>query len=162
MIATVSSEDKAQKAKVAGADHVVDYKREDVAARVREITGGTGVDHVVEVDAGANLKATLASVRDNGSISAYASAVVREPKVPIYALIRGNLTFYGVYLASTPHEARKRAQSDITAWLTSGERFLSVAARFPLEETAAAHELVERGGKAGTVVVEPQSIMPAV
>lgn len=155
VIATVSSEEKAEKAKAGGADHVIDYRREDVAERVREITGGAGVDHVVEVDAGGNLAATLASVRDNGSIAAYASAGAREPKVPIYALLRKNLTFHGVYLATTPHEARRRAQSDITSWLTSGRRMLSLAARFALSDTAAAHELVEQGGKAGTVVVEP-------
>ena len=155
IIATVSSEAKAARAREAGADHVVDYRREDVAARVREITGGTGVDHVVEVDAGGNLAATLASVRDNGSIAAYASAGQREPKVPLYMLLRKNLTFIGVYLATTPHEARKRAQSDISAWLASGTRILPVAARFPLAETAAAHEMVEKGGKTGTVVVEP-------
>lgn len=155
VIATVSSEEKAEKAKAGGADHVVDYRREDVAARVREITGGTGVDHVVEVDAGANLAATLASVRDNGSIASYASVGAREPKVAMYELIRRNLTFQGVYLANHPHPARKRAQTDISAWLASGRRLLSVAARFALDETAAAHELVEQGGKAGTVVVEP-------
>ncbi len=155
VIATVSSEDKAEKARAGGADAVIDYKREDVAVRVMAITDGAGVDHAVEVDAGGNLAATLACVRDNGSIAAYASAGAREPTVPIYALIRRNLTFQGVYLATHPHAARKRAQTDITAWLTSGRRMLPVAARFTLEETAAAHELVEQGGKAGTVVVEP-------
>jgi NADPH2:quinone reductase len=155
VIATVSSEEKAEKATAGGAHHVIDYKREDVAARVKEITGGAGVDHVVEVDAGANLAATLASVRDNGSIAAYASVGAREPKVPFYALIRRNLSFRGIYLATTPHAARQRAQSDITAWLASGRRMLPVAARFALDETATAHELVEQGGKDGTVVVEP-------
>lgn len=155
VIATVSSEEKAEKAQAGGADFVIDYRREDVGARVKAITRGAGVDHVVEVDAGANLAATLASVRDNGSIAAYASVGSREPKVPFYALIRRNLTFYGVYLASHPHEKRKRAQTDIAAWLGSGRRMLSVAARFTLAETADAHELVEAGGKAGTVVVEP-------
>ena len=56
-------------------------------------------------------------------------------------------------LAGVPHPDRKRAQTDIAA--TPG-RILSVAARFPLYKTAAAHEAVEAGGKVGTVVVEPQ------
>jgi NADPH2:quinone reductase len=57
-------------------------------------------------------------------------------------------------LPSSPHESRKRAQSDIARWIAEPGRLLSVAARFPLAETAAAHEAVERGGKVGTVVVE--------
>jgi NADPH2:quinone reductase len=51
---------------------------------------------------------------------------------------------------------RRRAQSDIAAWTASPGRILSVAGRFPLYETAGAHKAVERGGKVGTVVVEPQ------
>ena len=59
VIATVSSPEKAERARQGGADHVIDYRREDVATRVREITGGAGVDHVVDVDFGGNLAATL-------------------------------------------------------------------------------------------------------
>src|SRR3546814_3439163 len=54
VIATVSSEEKAAHARAGGADHVIDYRREDVTGRVREITGGAGVDRIVEVDFGAN------------------------------------------------------------------------------------------------------------
>ena len=66
-----------------------------------------------------------------------------------------NLQINSVYLPVSPHEARRRAQADITRWIGTGERMLSVAGRFPLEDCAGAHELVESGGKVGTVVVEP-------
>ena len=65
-----------------------------------------------------------------------------------------NVTLYPMSLPGTPHPARKRAQSDIAQWITTGSRMLSVAARFPLYEAAAAHQAVERGDKVGTVVVE--------
>jgi NADPH2:quinone reductase len=68
--------------------------------------------------------------------------------------MRLNLTVAGVYLPVSPHPARKRAQNDIGRWIATGRRELSVAGRFPLEECAAAHEMVEAGGKVGTVVVE--------
>src|SRR5690349_21753590 len=58
VIATVSSEAKAERARAGGADFVINYRSEDVAARVRALTGG--VDHVVDVDFGGNLAATLA------------------------------------------------------------------------------------------------------
>jgi NADPH2:quinone reductase len=156
VIATVSSAEKAARARAGGAAHVIDYKREDVAARVHELTAGAGVDHVIDVDFGGNLAATLAAVRANGSIAVYASNGDHTPRVPVRELMQRNLSIHAMSLATVPHEARRRAQSDIARWLASGERLLSVAARFPLAETAAAHETVERGGKVGTVVVEPQ------
>ena len=67
-----------------------------------------------------------------------------------------NLTVYAMSLAGVPHPDRQRAQSDIAAWTATPGRILSVAARFPLHQTAAAHQAVEQGGKIGTVVVEPQ------
>ncbi len=78
VIATVSSPEKVERARQGGADHVIDYRREDVLARVLDITGGAGVDHVVDVDFGGNMKVTLGAVRANGSIAVYASAKRRS------------------------------------------------------------------------------------
>lgn len=154
VIATVSGPEKAERALAGGADHVVDYRREDVAARVRELTGGEGVHHVVDVDFGGNVAATLACVRQNGSIAYYATRGDATPAVPMGAAMRLNLRIHAVYLPVSPHEARRRAQDDITRWIATGQRQLSVAARFPLAECALAHEAVEAGTKVGTVVLE--------
>ena len=154
VIATVSSDAKAERARAGGADHVINYRSEDVAARVRDITGGEGVDHVVDVDFGGNLAATLRCVRANGSIAIYASNGDRTPRLPVGELMQRNVALYPMSLPGTPHAARKRAQSDIAQWIATGQRVLSVAARFPLYETAAAHEAVERGDKIGTVVID--------
>ena len=86
----------------------------------------------------------------------YASNGDREPKLPVRDLMQKNLTVYSMSLAGVPHSDRKRAQTDIAAWTAMPGRTLSVAARFPLYKTAAAHKAVEAGGKVGTVVVEPQ------
>ncbi len=156
VIATVSSPEKAERARAGGAAQIIDYRREDVAARVLAITDGIGVDHIVEVDFGGNLAASLHCVRVNGSIAIYATNGDREPRVPVRDLMQKNLSVYSMSLAGVPHADRRRAQSDIAGWTASPGRILSVAARFPLYETAAAHKEVERGGKIGTVVVEPQ------
>lgn len=155
VIATVSSEEKAERARAGGAHHVIDYRREDVAARVRELTDGQGVHHAVEVDFGGNIASTLASIAMNGSLAYYATKGAPTPVVPAGAAMGLNLMIHGVYLPVSPHEARKRAQQDITRWIGTGERILSVAGRFPLADCAGAHELVEAGGKVGTAVVEP-------
>src|SRR6185437_14392671 len=153
---TVSSAAKAERARAGGAAHVIDYRREDVAARVLELTGGVGVDHIAEVDFGGNLAATLRCLKPNGSIMVYASNGDREPRLPVRELMQKNLAVYAMSLAGVPHPDRKRAQTDIAAWSATPGRLLSVAARFPLAETASAHKAVEAGGKVGTVVVEPQ------
>jgi NADPH:quinone reductase len=155
VIATVSSDDKAARAKAGGAHHVINYRTEDVATRVRDITGGELADHIVDVDLGGNLAAALASVREGGSIAYYASNGAQEPPVPMRALMAKNLTIRGFILPSSPHADRKRAQSDVTRWAAGPGRILSVDGTFPLYQTAAAHLSVEQGGKVGTVVVEP-------
>lgn len=154
VIATVSSEAKAARARAGGADHVVNYRAEDVAERVRGLTGGEGVDHVVDVDFGGNLTATLRCLRANGSVAIYASNGDRTPMLPVGELMQRNITLYPMSLPGSPHAARKRAQSDIAHWIASGTRMLTVAAQFPLYEAAAAHEAVERGDKIGTVVID--------
>jgi NADPH2:quinone reductase len=155
VIATVSSGAKAARAQAAGADLVVNYRSEDIAARVRDFTAGAGVDHVVDVDFGGNLAATLACVKGNGSVAFYATKGEPSPKVPAGELMRLNLNVHGVYLPVSPHEARRRTQADILQWISTGPRLLPVAGRHALADCAAAHEQVESGTKAGTVVVEP-------
>ncbi len=154
VIATVSSAEKAARAKAGGADFTIDYKREDVAKAVREITGGDGVDHVVDVDFGGNLAQTVRALKVSGSIAYYASKGDPAPVLTAGELMRKNLTVRGVLLPNSPHEARRRAQADITRWISTGDRILAVAGTYPLHEIAYAHEAVERGDKVGTVVVE--------
>jgi NADPH2:quinone reductase len=154
VIATVSSAEKAARAKAGGADFTIDYKREDVAGAVREITGGEGVDHVVDVDFGGNLAQTVRALKAGGSIAYYASKGDPTPVLTAGELMRKNLTVRGVLLPISPHEARRRAQTDITRWISTGEPILAVAGTWPLDDIALAHEAVERGDKAGTVVVE--------
>lgn len=153
VIATVSSPDKAERALAGGAADTINYRTEDVAARVRDLTGGVGVDHVVDVDLGGNLAATLASVRENGSIAYYASNGALDPSVPLRQVMAKNLTIRGFVLPTSPHPDRKRAQQDMAAFIASPGRMLSVAGRFPLYQTANAHLSVEQGGKIGTVVI---------
>jgi NADPH2:quinone reductase len=156
VIATVSSDDKAARARAAGVAHVIDYRTQDVAAAVLAATGGAGVDHVVDVDFGGNLAATLAAVKQGGSVAVYATNGDRTPRLPVRELMQKNVALHFMVLPLSPHPARKRAQQDIAAWTGGGRRMLSVAAIFPLARTADAQAAVEAGGKVGTVVVEPQ------
>jgi NADPH2:quinone reductase len=154
VIATVSSGQKADRARAGGAAYTVNYRTEDVAARVMAITGGAGVDHVVDVDFGGNLADVLGSVRLNGSIAYYASNGALEPVINLRALMAKNLTIRAFVLPNSPHADRKRAQLDLSAFIRTPGRLLPVAGQFPLYQTAEAHLAVEAGGKEGTVVVD--------
>jgi NADPH2:quinone reductase len=153
VLATVSSPEKAKIAADAGADYVFNYKTENVVERVTNLRDGGGVDRIVEVEFGGNLSASLRILKPNGVIAAYASDAVLEPTVPFYTLAYLNGTVRFVVVFAMPEHAKRQAITAITGWLEAGALRHYVAQRFPLEETAAAHELVERGSL-GNVVVD--------
>ncbi len=154
VFATVSGPAKAKAALDAGAEAAIDYRREDVLLRLRELTGGTGVDRVVDVDFGENLPVTAEAVKRNGVIAAYASMRVPEPTLPYYTLMRKNVTVRGVFVYEMPAKAFAAGISDIAGWASEGGAIPGIAATFPLAELSAAHEAVESGRLIGNVVVE--------
>jgi NADPH:quinone reductase len=153
VIATVSSAEKAELARSAGADHVVNYRDEDVAKRVSELTAGRGVDRIVEVEFGGNLATSLAVLKPGGVIAAYASQAVPEPVVPFYALMYQSVVVRHVLTFQIAPELERQAVANITEWLRQGKLSHHLGATFSLQETAAAHEAVE-GGAVGKVLVE--------
>jgi NADPH:quinone reductase len=153
VISTVSSADKAERARAGGATDVINYREANVAEEVLRLTHGDGVDHVVDVDLGGNLAATLGSVRANGSIAYYATKGRVRPEIDMRVLMMRNVAMRGFALPTSPSAPRKRAQRDVAAFVRTPGRILSVASVFPLFEIAAAHKSVEAGGKIGTVVV---------
>ena len=153
VLATVSGDEKAKIARKAGAEAVINYREEDVAARVMELTDGEGLDRIVEVEMGGNLDASIAMLKPNGVISAYASEGEPQPAVPFYTLLYKNLTLRFELVFLMPEEAKRKAIEDITGWLAEGELGHTIAGSFALEDIVAAHEAVE-SGPLGKVLVE--------
>ena len=153
VLATVSSPQKAQLAQEAGADHVLNYRSEDVAGRVKALTGGQGVDRIIEVDLAANLKQDLEAVRPDGEWVVYGSGA-REVSLPFGPMILKNIgvRFFIVYHLSAADRAR--ALEHLTALLARGSLQHNVFQRLPLERIADAHVLVEGGKAPGNVVLE--------
>ena len=153
VIATVSGEAKAAQARAAGADHVVNYKTENVADRIKEITSGKGVERIVEVDAAGNAKLYPAILADHGLVAAYGS---NTPDVTLGfgPNIARNIgyRFYIVY--NQPPGLRAQALSELTWYLKAGQLTHAVGKHFPLADIVAAHEAVEQGAVIGNVVVD--------
>ena len=153
VISTVSSDEKAELALSFGAAHTINYRGEDVAARIAALTDGAGVDRIVEVEFGGNLKTSIAALKVNGVIAAYASDAARDPAVPFYELVYKNITVRHVLVFNMPEAAKADAIADIARWSAAGELRHHIGPHFPLDQIALAHQTVESGSM-GNVIVD--------
>ncbi|OMJ33083.1 quinone oxidoreductase [Sphingomonas sp. Sph1(2015)] len=158
VIATVGSEAKADKARAAGADHVILNRQEDVAARVREITGGAGVPVVLDGVGKATWEASLDSTARRGLVVSFgnASGAVDGVNLGILAakgslfVTRPTLFDYAV----TPQEKRS-LMARVFAMLEKGAITPEIGQSFALTDVAEAHRAIEAGDTVGSTVLIP-------
>lgn len=152
VITTVSSADKATAAREAGADHIIDYKREDIGERVTQLTDRRGVDAVIEMDLSANARLLPGVLRPKGSVVVYGTGP--EATIPAFFCLTSSirLQFFLVYELDAAERAR--AVGAVGRALSNGTLHNRVAQpTFTLDDIAAAHEAVERG-TIGNVVLK--------
>jgi NADPH:quinone reductase len=148
--ATVSDESKAKLARAAGAELVVNYRTEDVAAAVRE-WAPDGVNRIVDVDIAANIDADTKVLGDRGAIAVYAAS--NSPMTLTSTLMRINATIEFVLVYTMPDEAKSAAVAAISAALEDEALTTLPLHRFSLEDIAAAHDAVQAGA-VGKVLVD--------
>jgi NADPH:quinone reductase len=154
VIATVSRDEQARRALEAGADEVVNYRSEDVLARVRQITGvEAGIDRVIDVAFGANLKANLPLMAPGGVIATYASDAVPDPQIPFWPMLAKDLTVRFVLVYAMSAQAHDEAARWITDALTRGVLRHQIYRIFGLDDIVAAHEATESMAHVGKVLV---------
>ena len=152
VIATTSTPHKAALALAAGADAAVDYRQPDAAAQLRAVTGGHGVDRVIEMDIGANAALSLELLRPGGDCVVYGSG--DSPfSLPFFPLIVKNLNlrFFIVYKLSASD--RRRAEATLDTLLRQGRLQHAIADRLPLAQIAEGHERVASGRAIGNLVL---------
>jgi NADPH2:quinone reductase len=147
VIATVSSPEKAHLAAGAGADHVINYKQEDVATEVRRISS-RGVDTIVEVSPAVNASLDAEVLARLGSVAVYANNGGDEMTLPIRPLMAPNARWQFVLLYTAPAEAKGHAVEDVSAAILDGAVRVGEEAglpihHFPLDQTAQAQAAVE-------------------
>jgi NADPH2:quinone reductase len=150
VVSTVSGGRKAELARRAGADLVVNYRDADAIDQVRAFA--EEVDRVVEVDLGANLDLDLAVAGPDTVIVTYAAAG-QDPPLPVRRCMIANVRLRFVLLYGVPQSALSRATQDIGQALAAGALTELPLHRFPLEDVVAAHEAVE-AGVTGKVVLD--------
>jgi len=150
---TVSSAAKAAHAAAAGADASIDYRSEDVAARLRDLTEGRGVDAVIEVDLTRNARLYPAIVRPHGRVVVY-GMTAPETALPALWMMQNSVSLVPFLIYEISSGDRTAGLAEIADLLKGGRLRHTVAKRLPLERIAAAHDLVESGEAIGNVVLD--------
>ncbi len=154
VIGTAGSAARIALAREAGARQVIDYKHEPVAERVRELTGGRGADVVVDMDFSTTAALLGQGVlRPHGRLVGYGSNDPGTVPVAFRPLLWDSLSLQFFLVYDLLPEDRQRAIDELTQLLAQGRLTHAVARSFPLREIAAAHEAVERGERAGAVLL---------
>lgn len=157
VITTVSSPEKGHLAAHAGADHVIDYRREDVVAHVRAIAPG-GVNTIVEVSPAVNAALDAEVLARHGSVAVYANNGGSAVELPVRPSMVPNVRWQFVFVYNAPDSWRARALEDVSAAVLDGAVRVGDAAGLPLhhyalEQAAEAHAAVENGA-IGKVLID--------
>jgi NADPH:quinone reductase len=142
VVTTVGSDEKAKQAHALGADRAINYKTEDVAAKVKEFTGGDGVHVWYETPREPDYDRIVESVRPWGRIVVMAGRQARPPfpHGPFY--VKG-LSLFGFAMFNWPADDQRTCADDINTWLAGGKLKPNIGRRMKLSEAAAAHQLQE-------------------
>jgi NADPH2:quinone reductase len=158
VIGTVGSEEKARLARERGCDHVILYNQEDVAARVRELTGGRGVRVVFDGVGKATFAASLDCLAPRGLMVAFGNASGPVPPLDILSLsAKGSLYLTRPTLNhyAATKEALRAAAADLFEVVQSGAVRIEVPQSFPLADARAAHEALAARRTTGSTVLVP-------
>jgi NADPH:quinone reductase len=157
VMTTVSSPEKANLAALAGSDHVINYKRQDVVAEVRAIAP-EGVNTIVEVSPTTNAALDAEVLARHGSVAVYANNGDSALELPVRPSMVPNARWQFVLVYNAPDSWRARALEDVAAAVLDGAVRVGGEAGLPLhhyalEQTAEAHAAVENGA-VGKVLID--------
>jgi NADPH2:quinone reductase len=158
VIGTVSTDEKAALARAAGADHVILYGKEDVAAQVRELTGGKGVEVTFDGVGRDTWETSLNATARRGLIVSYGNA-----SGPVTGLNLGTLAQKGSLYVSRPtlfdyyHNAAERAAGAeyVFDMFRQGIIDITIGHRYALEDVAQAHRDLEGRKTVGSSILIP-------
>jgi NADPH2:quinone reductase len=158
VLGTVGSEAKAEIAIANGCDHVVRYREEDVAARVRELTGGRGVEVVYDGVGASTFEASLASLMPRGKLVSFGNASGPPPPIDVLTLMRrGSLWLTRPTLFDYVRERRDLLESAAAVFnaVLAGLIKPRVGLQLPLEQVGEAHRALEARETTGSIVLLP-------
>ena len=157
VFATVGTREKARIAASRGADHVILYRREDFAARVREATDGRGVDVVYDSVGRATIEGSMRSLAPRGMLVNFGAASGAVESVEPLALAEAGSLFF-----TRPHMADYMRDADEVAWrgrsmfghYTAGRVAAAIDRILPLGAAAEAHRMLEARETRGKLLLK--------
>ncbi len=156
VLATTSTEEKAELARAAGADEVMGY--DGFGERVRELTGGEGVAAVYDGVGKATFDESLASLRARGTMVLYGAASGPPPPFEITRLMSGGslyLTRPTLYTYAAKRGELLERAGEVFGWIRDGKLDVRIGGRYPLEQARQAQEDLASRKTTGKLLLEP-------
>ena len=157
VIAAASSDEKLEVCKQHGADDVINYTNEDLRERVKTLTGGNGVDVIVDPLGGNYSEPALRSIAWNGRFLVIGFAAGDIPRIPLNLTLLKGCSIVGVFWGSfTEHEPRHNQENlqELLTWLAEGKLKPHISATYPLERAAGAlNDVLNRKVKGKVVLL---------
>ena len=160
VIACAGNAEKLSVAQQHGADHLIDYSKEDIRERVKAITGGRGADVIYDPVGGDAFDAALRSIAWGGRIIVIGFAAGRVPQIPANIVLVKNVDVIGFYWGSyQKHKPGLVISSfaQLFRWFEEGKIKPHVSLQFDLEHTAQALEALRARKSTGKVVITVRS-----
>ncbi|HVB87571.1 MAG TPA: quinone oxidoreductase [Candidatus Dormibacteraeota bacterium] len=155
-IGTVSTEEKAKVAREAGADHVILYTQQDFVDGAKKLTGGKGVDYIIDGVGKTTFTKNYDALHNRGWATVFGmSSGPAEPVAPNSLMLKA-LTISGgsLYNFMNTHDEVIRRANDVFAGLRDGWLKLRIFRTLPLEEAAEAHRLLESRATTGKLLLQ--------
>lgn len=158
VFATAGSADKCRACEQLGAERAIDYKTEDFAAVVKELTGGKGVDVVLDMVGGDYLKREISCLADDGRLVLIALLGGARTEIDLGQVLRRRLTVTGSTLRPRPVAFKAQIARELRerVWplIEAGKIRPVIHRTFPLEQAAQAHALIESSAHVGKIMLE--------
>jgi NADPH2:quinone reductase len=158
IIVTAGSDEKCARALDIGADHAINYKTQDFVERVKAITGGAGVQAVLDMVGGDYLPRNLQCLADDGRHVSIAVQGGLTATIPIFEIMRRRLTITGSTLRPRDTEFKTLVAEELIriVWphAEAGRLKPVIDKIFPFAEAPGAHERMEAGDHVGKIVLE--------
>ena len=159
VFATAGSPDKCRACEDLGAERAINYKTEDFAPIVKELTGGKGVDVVLDMVGGDYFLKDLDALRTGGRIVFIASQGGGDVNLPIWRVMQKRAVVTGSTLRPRDADEKARLAAAVEAtvwpWIESGKLKPLIDKTFPLTEAGKAHAHLEGGAHVGKIVLTP-------
>ncbi|MAH83935.1 MAG: zinc-binding dehydrogenase [Rhodospirillaceae bacterium TMED8] len=156
VIATAGDKDKLKIAEKYGADHLIDYREEDIRERVKQVTDGRGADAVYDPVGGSAFNESLRCTAQRGRILVVGFASGNIPQIPANILLVKNLSVIGYYWGAHRELDPELVQDsfvELIDWFEDGELTPHVSNTFELADAAEAMEMLKTRKSTGKVVL---------